>query len=233
MLLADFLSLQAILPALAALLASAMAIHSLVQPSMTYGRKILCGVYVLLTLLITAGLVFYGATQHEEAREQAAAANDVNNKLDRLRALMGNNPNLSGLQVLQGIINQFSKPFDLSDAQISRLSDELFIVKPEMPTIIALTVVPNDPYSASFYSIFSNALTRSTIGYRFLGSQTPSSPSETGVMFSVLDQTNPPPIVLKLQRIFDLANIDTTVVNAGKEYIGEGGFNIFIGPKPL
>jgi hypothetical protein len=52
-------------------------------------------------------------------------------------------------------------------------------------------------------------------------------------MFSVMDQTNPPPIVLKLQKIFDLVNINTTIVNADKKYLGEGGFNIFIGPKPL
>jgi hypothetical protein len=54
--------------------------------------------------------------------------------------------------VLQGIIDQFSKPFELSDAQIARLADELFIVKSEMPTIITLTVAPNDAYYGSFFN---------------------------------------------------------------------------------
>jgi hypothetical protein len=98
-------------------LASAMAIHSLIQQAMTYGRKLLCGIYVLLTVLITLGLVFFGARRSTSSREQTAYSNELNDKLDRLRALMGNNPSLTGPQVLQGMIEQFSKPYELSDPQ--------------------------------------------------------------------------------------------------------------------
>jgi hypothetical protein len=117
MIIADALSLQALLPGAAALLASAMAIHSLIQQAMTYGRKLLCGIYVLLTVLITLGLVFFGARRSTCSREQTAYSNELNDKLDRLRALMGNNPSLTGPQVLQGMIEQFSKPYELSDPQ--------------------------------------------------------------------------------------------------------------------
>ncbi len=232
MLLADVLSLQALLPGAAALLASAMAIHSLIQPTMTYGRRVLCGIYVFLSVLITGGLVFYGATQHENTREQTAYTNDINDKLDRLRALMGNNPNLTGPQVLQGIIERFAKPYQISDPQKSRLANEFFIMKAELPKTVTITAPPADDTARFVQVDLSNVFTRA--GIEFLNkAQRPSSPSETGIMFSVLDQQNPPPIVLKLQKVFDLVNITTTVINADKEYIGEGGFNIFVGPKPI
>jgi hypothetical protein len=230
---ADVLSLQAILPALAGLLASAMAIHSLMLPTMTYRRKVVCRLYVFLTLLITIGLVYYGATQHEETREQAAAANDIKVGLDRLRALMGNNPNLTGPQVLQGIIERFSKPYGISEPQTSRLADELFIIKAELPQGVKITQAPNDSEANILAWKLGAAFSRAGIKPLPVPVQIPSSPSEVGITFSVLDQQNPPPIVLKLQRIFDLVNINTTIVNADKDYIGPGGFNIFVGPKPI
>lgn len=233
MLLADFTSFQAILPASAGLLASAIAIHSLIQPAMTYGRKVLCGVYVVLTLLITAGLVFYGAIQHEDTREQALTANEMNNKLDRLRALMGNNPNLTGPQVLQGLIERFSRPYTLSDPQMSRLADELYLIKSDLPKVVTITFAPNDRQAYELQYKLSAAFSRAGIDFLNAGVQVPSSPSETGIIFSVLDQTNPPQIVLKLQKIFDLVNITTTIINANKGYIGSGGFNIFVGPRPI
>jgi hypothetical protein len=137
---ADFLSPQAILPASAGLLASIMAIHSLVQPSMTSGRKIVCAIYALSTVLITIGLFVYGAIQHQDTREQVVAATEVNHKLDQLRALMGNNPNLSGPQVLQGMIDRFSKPYELSDPQIVRLAQELYLIKDQLQNPVRITV---------------------------------------------------------------------------------------------
>ncbi len=165
MLLADVLSLQALLPGAAALLASAMAIHSLIQPTMTYGRRVLCGIYVFLSVLITGGLVFYGATQHENTREQTAYTNDINDKLDRLRALMGNNPNLTGPQVLQGIIERFAKPYQISDPQKSRLANEFFIMKAELPKTVTITAPPADDTARFVQVDLSNVFTRAGIEF--------------------------------------------------------------------
>jgi hypothetical protein len=232
MIVADFLSLQALLPSGAAFLASIMAIHSLLQPGMTTGRKTLCWIYALATLLITGGLVFYGAIQHEESREQAVSAKDIGDKIDRVRALLGNNPNLTGPQVLQGIIDRFSKPYEISGAQMAKLADELFYIKSELPKTVRITMAPNDNSANLLHYNLQNTFFRAGIASN-ASQQVPSSPSEVGVMFSVADKTNPPPIVLRLQRIFDLVNITTTLVNADNAYLGEGGFNIFVGPRPL
>jgi hypothetical protein len=145
---------------------------------------------------------------------------------------MGNNPNLTGPQVLQGMTEQFSKPYELSDPQVSRLADELFVIKGELPNTILITYVPNDQYANTFSWKLSSAFNRAGIQFS-TKTQNPSSPSETGVMFSVADQNNPPPIVFKLQKVFDLVNIQTTVVNVDRALIPVYGFNIFVGPKPI
>jgi hypothetical protein len=226
---ADWLSLPALLPPAVFLLSIAMAAHSLLQPniSLKARRRWFTG-YAIVTAILVIGLVYFGAIQQQQNRQFA----DQTHTIDQIRALMGNNPNLTGQQVLQGILSQFSKPYSVSDPQKARLATEIYILKSELPHTLTINYAPSDQPSNSLAWDLSNVFIRGGVETTTT-TETPSSPSEVGIMFSVLDQSNPPEIVKKLQRVFDLVNISTKIVGADKKYIGEGGFSIFVGPRPL
>src|SRR5271165_5623013 len=224
----DFWSGEALLPSLAAALASAIGIHSLLLPEMTATRKNLCKVYVGLTIVIFVGFIYYGAIIHERSRQSTQNAQQIQDNIDRVRGLSGNNPNLTGPQVLQGILQQFSQPYGISDAQTSKLSEEFYYLKSQLPNPVTIRRAPADGNANVVAFELSNALYRASIA-NVTEPQVPSSPSDVGIMFDVADQNNPPPIVLKLQKVFDLVNINTKVINSEKSLIGAGGFSIFVG----
>jgi hypothetical protein len=226
---ADWLSLPALLPPAILLLSTGIAVHSLLQPNMSLRarRRWFTG-YAAFTGILILVLVYFGATQQEQNRQFA----DQSHTIDQIRALMGNNPSLTGQQVLQGILSQFAKPYSVSDPQKARFATEIYISKSELPHTVSINYAPSDQPANSLAWELSSVFTRS--GIKTVSEiELPSSPSEVGIMFSVLEQSNPPDIVKQLQSVFDIVNISTKIVGADKKYIGEGGFSIFVGPRPL
>jgi hypothetical protein len=113
------------------------------------------------------------------------------------------------------------------------LANAIAVLKPALPDQIFLTALPSNSSDASLIiSALQRAFARNGIQTPVV-QQTTVSPSETGLMFTMLDPSNPPAYALPLRDAFGLAGIrDIKFVRMAQKSLPMG-FSIFVGPAPL
>jgi hypothetical protein len=223
----DFLTLSGLISAFSVLLGSAIGIHSLRQPTMSKGRWLTLAVYGVLAALVSLGLLFNGAYQEQHTQE-------IDGKIDTIRAVLGSAPGTSGEEVLDHIIGKFSQPQNISQPQMAKMAHEIAFLKDTLPKKVFIvrsqyTRVPG--YDNGMYPPLVEMFERNGINPT-IETFTPKSIDETGLLLIVKDPLDLPDYVTKL-----LGSLTLTGIKAKTAYIPEiyheDALTIFIGPPPI
>jgi hypothetical protein len=220
----DYVTLDAILPSVAWLIAMSVGIYGLWFPGITKSRRNALIGYILITLIVMVGYELYNVHSLRESRE-------TTKKINTLLALAG----VSSGDVNQGLdqlIKRNIQPRNIIPTQEEELSRAFELVKSSLPNPIHITYIINSPDWTNIAVPIQRALARNNVDGEF-STQRTSSPRQTGLMFTMPDPANPPDYALALRDAFGTAGIrDISFVKMSQEDLPLG-FTIFVGPAPL
>jgi hypothetical protein len=124
-------------------------------------------------------------------------------------------------------------PWQITPQQEDTLAKQFASLKSTMPKRFAITDLPNPaPDSQDVEAGIHRAFARDGIDVP-IETQLVSSPTETGIIFTMPDPNNPPEFALKLKDAFGLVGINRIkFVAMNSEAASRLDFAIFVGPSP-
>jgi hypothetical protein len=223
----DYIAPEALLPAAGWLVATYVALHSLwLAKNDSRRRMLVFGAYSLVAVAVAIWYTYEGVQTLRSNRE-------TERNIKTLLALSG----LSSENVNQGLdrlITRNLQPRQIIPTQEEVLADAFELLKGVIPKRFAITTLPTPtPDSWGIEEPIHRAFARNGINVP-IGTQSASSPRETGIMFTMPDPSDPPEFALKLKDAFGLAGIhEIRFVRMGPEAASQFDFTIFVGPAPL
>ena len=125
-------------------------------------------------------------------------------------------------------------PWQITPQQEDTLAKQFALLKNVTPKRFAITDLPSPaPDSQEVEEGIHGAFARNGIDVP-IETQLSSSPTETGIIFTMPDPNNPPEFALKLKDAFGLVGINgIKFVAMNSEAAARLDFTIFVGPAPL
>lgn len=233
--LADYLTVAALFPALVTFASNTFTIYNLWGSNMSRARSLSLFIYIIVTVVLSGGLLLHGAQQVFDGRKQEQREVKLEKKVDTIRAVLGSAPGTSGEEVLNRIIAKFSQPREITKPQIAKMAHDVAFLKSDLPHNVAIyrsnvsaqTAEDYNLYNP-LYEIFSRNGFSTTIG-----SYISSSVDESGLMIVVKDPLQPPEPIRKLIEAFDLSGIIHIRLVKNEKLYSDNTLSFMIGPSPI
>jgi hypothetical protein len=223
----DYVSLDALLPAAGWLVATFFALRGLWLAKNDNRRRVLeYGAYSLVTVMVA---IWY----NYQAVQALRSNRETERSVKTLLALSGVSSE-SANQGLNRLITRNLQQRQILPTQEEVLAEQFEFLKNEILKRFAITVIPTPtPDSWGIEEAIHRAFARNGVNVT-TGSQTASSPHETGIMFTMPNPSDPSDFALKLRDAFGLAGIrEIRFVPMDPETASNYDLTIFIGPAPL
>jgi hypothetical protein len=140
-------------------------------------------------------------------------------------------PGLLALPAPQGQAPQtpFFSDYNLTEAGVSALADELYKVRDALGKRVELDKMGTEGSSGGFVSNFGRACDRAGVDCP-IANVHPNSPDEKGLMIYISDLNKPPEAAQVLRTV--LLKLGINVPFAVRPDFGPTVFSLFVGPKP-